>query len=188
MNLLYHFVLTPNNQTRMLSPSICTLAPLNPQLILHFGTMMWTKNIGVLKCTYSYSMEHSSSRVAKWLIASQEILCILRNPKVHYRIHKCPPPVPTLSLPSPVQPPHPTSWRSILILSSHLCMGLLPSCFPTKTLPKLSVITKQFMWWTAWTCNLIYLFSVLETRKVYSLVVSFLWNSATWHVTIQRER
>ena len=43
-------------------------------------------------------------------------------------------------------PPHPTSWRSILILSSHLCLGLpsrpFPSGFPTKTLytPLLSPI------------------------------------------------
>ena len=37
-------------------------------------------------------------------------------------------------------PPHPTSWRSVLILSSHLCLGLhiglFPSGFRTKTLYK----------------------------------------------------
>ena len=43
-------------------------------------------------------------------------------------------------------PPHPTSWRSILILSSLLCVdlpsGFFPSGFPTKTLytPLLSPI------------------------------------------------
>ena len=46
----------------------------------------------------------------------------------------------SLSLASPIQSiyPHPTSWRSILILFTHLCLGLpsglLPSSFPTKSL------------------------------------------------------
>jgi len=46
----------------------------------------------------------------------------------------------SLSWASPIQSihPHPTSWRSILILSTHICLGLpsglFPSGFPTKTL------------------------------------------------------
>jgi len=43
------------------------------------------------------SMENSPSWEANWFAASQEIPCILWNPKVHYRIHKCPPPVRILS-------------------------------------------------------------------------------------------
>ena len=69
--------------------------------------------------------------------ASQEISHTLWNPKVHHRVHKCP--HLSLSWANSIQsPPPPTSRRSILILSSHLRLGLpnglSPSGFPTRTL------------------------------------------------------
>jgi hypothetical protein len=45
----------------------------------------------------TYFMEQSPSWEANRFSASQEIPRILWNPKVHYRIHKCPPPIPNLS-------------------------------------------------------------------------------------------
>ena len=83
-------------------------------------------------------MEQGPSRIANRFSVTQEIHHILWNPKVHYCIHECPPLVPILSQLDPVHAPHSTSWRSILILSSHLRLGLpsglLPSGFPTNTL------------------------------------------------------
>jgi hypothetical protein len=90
----------------------------------------------VLTYLLTYSMEQSPSWEANRSSASQEIPRILRNSKVHYRIQRCPPPVPTLSQIDPVHDTHPTSWISILFLSSHLRLGLpchfFPLSFPTK--------------------------------------------------------
>ena len=53
----------------------------------------------------AYSMVQSPSWETNWFAASQEILRISRNAKVHYRTHKRPPPVCILDQPNPVHIP-----------------------------------------------------------------------------------
>ena len=77
-------------------------------------------------------MEESPSWETNRFSSSQEILRILWNPKVHYRVYKCPPSIPILSQINPFHAPQLTSLRSILILSYHLSLGLPSSLFLTK--------------------------------------------------------
>ena len=82
-------------------------------------------------------MVQNPSWEANWFPASQEIPRISRNPKDHYRTHKCPPPDSILGQPNPVHIPtshlleihpniiHPSTPRSP--------QCLFPSDFPTKT-------------------------------------------------------
>ena len=102
-------------------------------------------------------MEQCPSWEANLFSASQEILRILWNPKFHYHIYNCPPSVPVVSQINPVHAPHPTYWRSILILSSHLRLGLQSILFPlrysTKTLYKLLQPTTWYIALKAINCE-----------------------------------
>ena len=90
----------------------------------------------LLTYLFTNSMVHSPSWEANWFAASQEIPLIFMEPEgslPHSQASA------TCPYPGPAQSnPHPTSWRFILILRTHLCLGLpsglFPSGFPTKTL------------------------------------------------------
>jgi hypothetical protein len=74
---------------------------------------------------YTYLLTHSIQQSPSWeanlFAASQEIPHILRNPKVHYRIHKCPQPVSNLSQLKPLHTP--TSY----VMKTHLNINFPPT-------------------------------------------------------------
>ena len=94
--------------------------------------------ISMLIYLLTYSMVQSPSWEANWFAANQKVPHISRNPKVHYRTHKRPPPVFILGQPNPVHIP--TSYLlemhpNIIHPSTHRSpQWSLSLRFPTKTL------------------------------------------------------
>ena len=65
---------------------------------IKYGSADWHNHINTFSLhLLTYFMKQSPSWEANQFAASQEIPRFLLNLKVHYRIHKCPPPVPILS-------------------------------------------------------------------------------------------
>ena len=97
----------------------------------YFGMIpVGERSVEIMSTTlFGNSMEQIPSREASRFSASQEVPHILWNPKVHYHIHQSPPTLPVLSQinPNHAPLPHLMSWRSILLLSSHLHL-VLPRC------------------------------------------------------------
>ena len=97
---------------RILAPDCIDSLPhsSNPPITNHpivwcYRTLSLNKASSKLLLTYLLTPWCSPSWEANWFAASQEIPRISRNPKVHYRTHKLPPPVSILGQPSPVHIP-----------------------------------------------------------------------------------
>ena len=111
-----HSELLPSDfLNKMLYAYVATLMNCILHLLLKHFTVVCCCCIKSLE-NFTYSMEQSPSWDANRFSASTEIPRILWIPQIHYRVYKCPPPIPFLNQKIQSMPPSPTSWRSILLL------------------------------------------------------------------------
>ena len=130
----------------------CTPTSPSPRFTDHyFFTPNWIKFHTSLT---TYSTEQRLSWAADRFTASKRIPNNLCNPKVSLP-HKLPATCPIMSQINPVHAPHFTSWRSALILSSHLRLGLPSSLIKFNTAFKLNYVPKTTKRREFWHSNLI---------------------------------
>ena len=109
-------------------------------------------------------MEHSLSWEGNRSPDSQEVPRNLWNPTVHYPVYKSRLPVLNLSQINQVHVRHPTSSVSILVLSSHLLLGLSRFLFPTGLHTK--TLYAPFLSFIRATCPAHFIFLVYITRMI----------------------
>ena len=123
-------------------------------------------------------MEQSPSWESNWFSASEEIPRNLRNPKVHYRIQKTPPPVPILSQLDPV---HVSSSSHFLKVQVNIILPPMPGSsfhltrdLPACLLPSLNTVRHRVppsaastVWFSYQHCYVHCLQSITKSKIAY---------------------
>jgi hypothetical protein len=100
---------------------------------LYIVQSLWKRCLGFCNCLTSWSRDILEKLV---VCSASQIPRFLWNSTAHYYVRKSPPPVPILSQMHSIHILRPFPLRSILLLSTHLRLGLpsghVPSGFPNK--------------------------------------------------------
>jgi hypothetical protein len=102
---------------------------LNSPLLQWFIKVMWHTQRKYVTHDYLTPLRKPFSEDSR-ASANQEVPRLIHNPKVHYRVHKRLTQVPVLCLNSQVQTQKHIFFRSILLLSSHLSLGVINGPHP----------------------------------------------------------